>query len=377
MNGEALSSTTLRSRFAGSTELFAAVLLLRREPDDEIVALAARARADADTAIAAGRATTGDGDLAFRLLYEAARPAVSALDPLKDADGATRSERAFAALHTLRHRQRAALTLHYVLDRPVDAVGRVLGIRAGEVTKVLEAGVSALLKALAEPIDAPQALRSAGVRLIAATPHLEREDDAPEPARMPRAVFRTLLGPPPEDIDDATAHRLSILPGMRPMETVVNVLLAEEERHGTILIEPVLRPQAVPPAAEVPEVRSRKRPRAAALAIAAAFAVIVATALVPATAGDRPSPVSATVAAVPARVLAVSTAKPAATLVAGRLVVGRGDSLWAIAQRELGDGRRWGEIWRANRNQPMPSGTRFVNPRLIRPGWRLKMPGRA
>ena len=50
-------------------------------------------------------------------------------------------------------------------------------------------------------------------------------------------------------------------------------------------------------------------------------------------------------------------------------VVVRGDSLWLIAQRELGNGRRWTEIYDMNRNV-------LVNPDLIRVGQRLAMPGR-
>ena len=50
-------------------------------------------------------------------------------------------------------------------------------------------------------------------------------------------------------------------------------------------------------------------------------------------------------------------------------VVVRGDSLWLIAQRELGNGRRWTEIYDMNKNV-------LVNPDLIRVGQRLAMPGR-
>jgi len=42
-----------------------------------------------------------------------------------------------------------------------------------------------------------------------------------------------------------------------------------------------------------------------------------------------------------------------------------GDTLWSIAQSNLGDGRRWPEIARMNR---------LRNPNLIRPGWYLHIP---
>ncbi|MGH9201409.1 MAG: LysM peptidoglycan-binding domain-containing protein, partial [Vicinamibacterales bacterium] len=46
-----------------------------------------------------------------------------------------------------------------------------------------------------------------------------------------------------------------------------------------------------------------------------------------------------------------------------------GDSLWAIAERELGSGFRWKEIFRLNRGRVFPDGRCLENPRLIHPGW--------
>lgn len=51
-----------------------------------------------------------------------------------------------------------------------------------------------------------------------------------------------------------------------------------------------------------------------------------------------------------------------------------GDSLWRIAERLLGDGFRWGEIWELNARREMERGRRFVNPDLIYPGWWLELP---
>ncbi|HMU36571.1 MAG TPA: LysM peptidoglycan-binding domain-containing protein [Marmoricola sp.] len=45
-----------------------------------------------------------------------------------------------------------------------------------------------------------------------------------------------------------------------------------------------------------------------------------------------------------------------------------GDSLWDLAQRHLGDGRRWPELHRVNRHL-------IHDPDLISPGWRLRLPG--
>ena len=54
--------------------------------------------------------------------------------------------------------------------------------------------------------------------------------------------------------------------------------------------------------------------------------------------------------------------------------VQRGDTLWDISGRRLGDARRWPEIWRENRERAEPDGRRFTDPNLIIPGWRLGLP---
>lgn len=54
--------------------------------------------------------------------------------------------------------------------------------------------------------------------------------------------------------------------------------------------------------------------------------------------------------------------------------VQRGDSLWAIAARFLGDGFRWPEIWELNGNREMNDGRQFHNAELIYPGWVLELP---
>ncbi len=50
------------------------------------------------------------------------------------------------------------------------------------------------------------------------------------------------------------------------------------------------------------------------------------------------------------------------------------DSLWRVAQRCLGDGNRWPEIWKLNRGTTQTDGTVFTTPSLIRPGWQLRLP---
>ncbi|MEU8248288.1 BTAD domain-containing putative transcriptional regulator [Nonomuraea sp. NPDC048916] len=50
------------------------------------------------------------------------------------------------------------------------------------------------------------------------------------------------------------------------------------------------------------------------------------------------------------------------------------ESLWEIAEKCLGDGRRYPEIFRLNQHKEQPDGTRLRMADLIRPGWVLDMP---
>ncbi|MFC5826709.1 BTAD domain-containing putative transcriptional regulator [Nonomuraea insulae] len=50
------------------------------------------------------------------------------------------------------------------------------------------------------------------------------------------------------------------------------------------------------------------------------------------------------------------------------------ESLWEIAEKCLGDGRRYPEIYRLNQAKVQPDGTRLKMADLIRPGWVLDMP---
>ncbi|MEV0225228.1 hypothetical protein [Streptomyces sp. NPDC050704] len=50
------------------------------------------------------------------------------------------------------------------------------------------------------------------------------------------------------------------------------------------------------------------------------------------------------------------------------------DSLWRIAERRLGDGGRWPEIYTLNRGRPQADGLSLINPSLIQPGWVLHLP---
>lgn len=53
------------------------------------------------------------------------------------------------------------------------------------------------------------------------------------------------------------------------------------------------------------------------------------------------------------------------------------DSLWEIAQRHLGDGRRYNEIYQLNKDRVQPDGSKLSQASLIRPGWVMEMPSDA
>jgi len=55
-------------------------------------------------------------------------------------------------------------------------------------------------------------------------------------------------------------------------------------------------------------------------------------------------------------------------------VVQRGDTLWGIAERELGDPLHWSEIYKLNEGRPQPGGATLTDPHWIDPGWTLLLP---
>jgi nucleoid-associated protein YgaU len=56
------------------------------------------------------------------------------------------------------------------------------------------------------------------------------------------------------------------------------------------------------------------------------------------------------------------------------VTVQHGDSLWGLAERHLGDGRRFTEIRDLNLHRPQPDGRALDDAHWIYPGWQLKLP---
>ncbi|GAA4211430.1 LysM peptidoglycan-binding domain-containing protein [Microbispora amethystogenes] len=59
------------------------------------------------------------------------------------------------------------------------------------------------------------------------------------------------------------------------------------------------------------------------------------------------------------------------------VVVREGDSLWEIAERHLGDGKRYREIFKLNKGRSQADGRRLTEPGQLEAGWRLRLPRRA
>ena len=66
--------------------------------------------------------------------------------------------------------------------------------------------------------------------------------------------------------------------------------------------------------------------------------------------------------------------KPVARPATSTYLVQRGDTLWGIAERELGDPFEWSKIYALNEGRSQPGGATLTDPHWIDPGWTLLLP---
>ncbi len=106
------------------------------------------------------------------------------------------------------------------------------------------------------------------------------------------------------------------------------------------------------------------------------LARVLAGVLVSALLGAGPA--SATPAAPPVPIVHIekaTTVEPASPTAADRVhVVAPRDTLWTIADSELGDPLRWREIYDLNVGRPQPDGGRLAEAGHLAVGWRLQLP---
>ena len=72
--------------------------------------------------------------------------------------------------------------------------------------------------------------------------------------------------------------------------------------------------------------------------------------------------------------LSTPEAATASTNSSRTYVVQRGDTLWGIAERQLGDPLDWSEIYQLNEGRAQPDGRALTDPHWIYPGWTLVLP---
>jgi DNA-binding SARP family transcriptional activator len=93
-----------------------------------------------------------------------------------------------------------------------------------------------------------------------------------------------------------------------------------------------------------------------------------------AASGRHDVPVAAAVAYVSAASPDAADVATVSQQLARSYRVHSGDSLWKIAEQQLGSGFRWREIFDLNVNRRFPDGRNLINPNLIYPGWVLELP---
>jgi DNA-binding SARP family transcriptional activator len=129
------------------------------------------------------------------------------------------------------------------------------------------------------------------------------------------------------------------------------------------------------PAPRLPALGPQQR-LAAALVTAAALLVTAAPASLASSAAKVDGLAGSTEAAPGGALMPGPATTDVGTLGASLVhVVQRGDTLWDIAERYLGDGRRYPELYEASRATAQPDGRHLTDPDQIDIGWAITIPG--
>jgi len=362
-----MSREALHMSFGGpnALETFAALLLCER-PDEPSAEAARLAHMAAGLARDRSRGRSGTvpfpvlipEDLGpFRALYALAREQAKHARHAGSAHAAeTKPALAMRLLLSLRHRQRAAVGLRYVIGMPAERVGLILGLNPRSTEEIIRAGLNAIARKSRSKIDVRRNLRTAAASLAWAGTQAQTPRDERRP--QPRSVVRLLIAPSPFGLTEPDPGSGWDAPALE------RVVSKARPVYGST---PPGRPPPVP-------VRDKPAPPRWVGRLAVAAAAILVIAMFGALPhGGRVGPVP--LAVLP---LAPAISAPAAPAAAGPVtqvyLVRSGDTLWSIAAGALGDPFRWQEVWRANAGRRMGDGSRFVDPDLIRPGWRLALP---
>jgi Bacterial transcriptional activator domain len=215
---------------------------------------------------------------------------------------------------------------------------------------------------------------------------------------VPLALFLFFGSPIPQSLPSAATLTQQLGPGTLIHVLVVLVWLAWLQLAICVLIEAYAAVRGVGVPVRVP-LAGGAQALAHRLVVAALFLFTATTTVMPVlTAAQQPRPVySQSQVYVPPDSSAVSTgqgveqSQPATAqeIAAHPMAAQHGvrkiyrvlppagrhhESLWEIAEKCLGDGRRYHEIYALNKGRPQPDGSRLTMASLIRPGWVLDMP---
>ena len=173
------------------------------------------------------------------------------------------------------------------------------------------------------------------------------------------ALCTCVLAEVPAVVRGRSARRLAVVGPVQPLvgRLVAVIVIA--------LLASVPRPASTSPASTLSSVLGGPSRPVPVTAVLSADVLPLAT---------PPAP-SAPSAPLPAPTAAPAPAPPLTPLPGGEVyVVQPGDTLWGIAETQLGDPLRWSEIFAMNEGRGEPGGTTFSDPHWIYPGWTLQLP---